>query len=178
MFFPGNCCERMLFLELNRQVLYMICKPKKIFFFWQESTCQFQSVYEWSSLFLWLDIFKRTDFTSVFNWNFALCGVPPQPALGKSAKRISHTGVATGGAAAEMQKLYPQGELLESQQELWVCSIQGGNVWRIRDCTHSLENVCCIYLPSDKYSSKSKTTWLFTEFKDSFLALELYKWLC
>lgn len=43
--------------------------------------------------------------------------------------------------------------------------------------THSLEDVCCMYLPSDKDSSKWKTTWLFTEFKGSFLALELYKWL-
>lgn len=51
MFSPGNCYERMLFLELSRQVLYMIWKTKKKKKKLTQSTSQFQPVDEWSEPF-------------------------------------------------------------------------------------------------------------------------------
>lgn len=170
--------ENVVFGAEQTSVVHDMQTKKKIFFSDKKALVNFSlSMNDQAFSYDW--IFLNEQISPQFSTGILLCVecLPSQP--WENQQRGSVTLEWPQGALLlKCRSSTPKESCWSPSRSLWVCSIQGGNVWRIRDCTHSLENVCCIYLPSDKYSSKSKTTWLFTEFKDSFLALELYKWLC
>lgn len=108
-----------------------------------------------------------------FQLVFALCGVTAQPACGPISKEVSYSVQEPQGGTPESRGFSPpRKEFLESQQSRWVCLIKEECLKNKIHCPHPLENVCCIYLPSDKESSKSKTIWQSIVFQGSFLALE------
>lgn len=145
MFSPGNCYERMLFLELSRQVLYMIWKTKKKKN-WHKALVNFSLLTNDQNPFLRLDIFKWRESASICSWAFALCGVLFYPASGKSVKSISHTVEQPWGSLLKYRGLFlPGEELLESQHEPVGLFNKGKEC--LEDKTlHSFPGKCLLYI--------------------------------
>lgn len=100
-------------------------------------------------------------FASIFSWVFALGGAP-QPASGDSVK-LSYTAEQPQGGTPEIQRHLPTKVRVTRVPDEPVGVFNKGKecLEDKTQCAHSLENVCFIYLPSDKESrksSKSKAT--------------------